>query len=195
MGTMKEEMAKVGFTLSKEEEAKVKSSLNSLRKKKKRQAICKMCGANIKFTQAGSKTIPHDMDDRAHWETCPYNIFSQKKHSLTIMRKLAVLFIIKSGINLEKEAGLTDYESLIVQAVLEKAFRETEDSVEKGETPGEVLEAPTDEDVEESLKEIDTEGSSPEVFLNTQGAADPIGDPDEDLAPTEEEVNQAPQLL
>ena len=100
MGTMQEAMKKAGLELSEEESKKVKNSLTSM-KRKFRRATCRKCGEDIQFVDVGGRMIPHNLDNNPHWQTCPYSSFAQKKASLSIMKKLAVLFIVKLGVDVE----------------------------------------------------------------------------------------------
>ena len=182
VGTMKEAMEDAGFKLSEEESKKVKSSLTTM-KKKFRRATCRKCGGDIQFVDINGKMIPHDLDNNPHWQSCPYSPFTQKKAALSIMKKLSVLFIVKHGLDVEKEAGLSKKEAQIVHAVLERAFKEPE----VAETPGEVIDNNTEDDLKEDLQAVDT------VEVEVQelpSGDDPIGDPDEDLAPSEEAIHE-----
>lgn len=193
MGTMQNAMEKVGLQLSEEESKKVKSSINSMKKKFKR-ATCRKCGADIQFTDINGRMIPHDLDGNPHWQTCPYSSFAQKKSSLNIMKKLAVLFIVKQGLDVEKEAGLTRSEAQIVQAVLEKVFKEPETA----ETTGEVIDTNTEEDIKEDIAHVIEEAEVVAEGQEVPAGDDPIGDPDEDLAPSEDAVaeeEKAPEAL
>jgi hypothetical protein len=169
MGTLKKEMKKAGFQLSVEEQLKIKDELYMLKKKLKR-SMCKKCGEEIKFVPSeDSKLLPHDLDGTPHWQSCAHSGFAQKKASLDIMKKLSVLFIMKYGINLEKEAGLSQREAQIVHAVLERIF--------KGEEEEQVPPLTIEDD-----KKV------PGDIPFDPEPCDSIGDPDEERAPSEESV-------
>lgn len=164
---MANEMSKAGFSLSKEDELKLQSSLTTLRKKFK-SAICKKCGERITFLEGEKeKIIPHNLDQTPHWQTCAYSAFTQKKASLDILKKLAVLFVVKLGFDLETEASLSKKEAQIVHALLEKMFKE---------------DSPFPVDTED--QQVDDEVQfKPEP-------CDSVGDPDEERAPSEELVKE-----
>ena len=187
MGTMKDAMEKAGLQLSEEESKKVKSSLTTM-KRKFRRATCRKCGEDIQFIDVNGRMIPHNLDNNPHWQTCSYSSFAQKKASLNIMKKLSVLFIVKLGLDVETEAGLTKKEAQIVHAVLEKVFRESE--METSENPGEVIDNNTEEDLKEDLQAVVEESGGEQVDEDPANGDDPIGDPDEDLAPSEEAIKE-----
>ncbi len=169
---MKEQLGKVGFDLTTEDKEKVKTSLTTLKRKLK-TSTCRKCGEKINFAPDGNeRIIPHNLDGTAHWQSCPYSGFTQKKAAPDIMKKLAVLFILKYGLNLEDEAGLTKRETQIVHATLEKIF--------KDETPVEKPKV-----IEENDGKVDDEVQfKPEP-------CDSVGDPDEERAPSEDLVHEA----
>jgi len=185
VGTIKEAMEKVGLQLSVEDSKKVKTSISHMKKKFKR-ATCRNCGEDIKFLEANGRMIPHDKEEVPHWQTCSYSPFAQKNYSLNIMKKLAILSIIKLGLEVEREAGLTRKEAQVVQAVLEKAM--SSDNVETGPEPGVVIDANTEDDVIADLVVVDLDSTNNTLDSETIGGDDPIGDPDEELAPTEAEI-------
>jgi hypothetical protein len=185
MGTMKEAMTKAGLSLSEEESQKVKSSLTSM-KRKFRRATCRKCGEDIQFVDVNGRMIPHNLDNNPHWQTCSYSSFAQKKASLNIMKKLSVLFIVKLGLDVESEAGLTKKEAQIVHAVLEKVFKESQ--LETAETPGEIIDNNSEEDLKADLQAVESEDAASDE-VEPKGD-DPIGDPDEDLAPSEEAIKE-----
>ena len=171
MGTLQEQMVKAGFKLSEEEQKKVKGSLTTL-KKKLRTSTCRQCGASVKFVELPEgRTIPHNLDGVPHWQTCPYKSFAQRKSAVDIMKKLAVLFVIKQGLNLEEEAGLTEMEVKIVHATLERMFKEESSPVKKAV---------------ESIAEGDSVKNEDIQFKPEP--CDSVGDPDEERAPSEDLV-------
>ena len=175
MKALQQEMLKAGFQISNEEEAKLKTHLSSLKKRLKK-ATCNRCGEEIKFVVGeDSRRLPHDPDGTPHWQSCASSSFAQKKASFDIMKKLAVLHLMKYGSNLEKDAGLTVREVQIVQSVLEKIFRE--------EKRDGIPYAP-----EEPIIVKDDIQFSPEP-------CDSIGDPDEERAPSEEEVSEVEKVI
>lgn len=174
MGTMKEQLEKNGFKLTAEDTKKVKDSLEIIKRSTK-TTVCRKCGETIKFVEISKgRSIPHDLEGTPHWQTCPSSAFSQKKASLDIMKKLGVLFILKYGLDLEKEAGLTKREVKIVQATLERAFKE------EATTP----KAPTADD-----------GKVDDDVQFVPVPCDSVGDPDEERAPDEELVHKAEEKI
>lgn len=172
MGTMQGQLEKAGYKLSPDEEIRVKTSLGNMRKKMK-TTVCRKCGEAIKFGDLDSRNIPHDLDGNPHWQTCPYSSFAQKKAAFDIMKKLAVLFIVKLGINLEDEARLTKTEVQVVQAILERVFKDDIKEVAAKPAPG--------------LEQDDGRVDSDIPF--TPEPCDPIGDPDEERAPNTDLVH------
>lgn len=176
MGTMKNQMEKVGFQLSPTEEKKVKESLTTLKKKLK-TSTCRKCGEKIKFVPDGEgKIIPHNLDGSTHWQTCPYSGFAQRKAATDIMKKLSVLFILKYGLNLEQEAGLNKTEVQIVHATLERIFKEETNSIK------------------EQIENSDDGKVDDEVQFKPE-PCDSVGDPDEERAPDEHLVHELEEKI
>lgn len=186
MGTLQEAMGNAGFKISESESRELQSSLSSLKKKFRRNA-CRDCGDDIQFLEVEGKMIPHNLDGEPHWKTCPFGSFAQRKSSLSIMKKLAVYTFIKDRVDLEEEVGLTSSEARIVHAVLEKICKSQ--VLVTADSPGEVIDNNTEDDVKEDLLNIEYTGEGVSLGAELKGD-DPIGDPDEDLAPSEEFVLQ-----
>jgi len=187
MGTLGNEMQKVGYKLSGDEERKVHESLRTMKRKLKKTILCKKCNEPIKFAVEAGRTIPFDLDDVPHWQTCSYSGFTQKKAALDIVKKLGVLFIVKHGTDLEMEAGLSKKEVQILHAILEKIFREENEESEPSKGDADIAEV-IQKNAEVSGDKLDN--SIPFELKS----CDPIGDPDEDRAPSEEAIKEAEQL-
>lgn len=187
VSSMQDKVEKTGFTLSDEDSEKVKTSLSGL-KKRFRTARCRDCDEEITFSrnERDGKTIPYSLDGNEHWKSCPYSTYSQRRAAPGIMKKLAILFVHKYGINIDSEANLTRKETQIVLAALEKAFRSPK--VEVADTPGEVIDNNSEEDIKKDLKELEV--SIPPCPQELPPGDDPVGDPDEDLAPSEDVISE-----
>lgn len=167
------ESKKTDFNLTNVEEKKVIESLNTLKKKFK-VSTCRKCSAQIKFLPDNEgKIIPHDMDGIPHWQTCPYSGFAQRKAAMDIVRKLATLYLVRFGLNIEKEADLTRKEAQVVHAILEKRFKDEEHKAIQAK-----LEAAKDE------SKVDSDVQFKPV------PCDSVGDPDEDRAPDEQLIHE-----
>lgn len=159
--------------LSEKDEQDVQEKLEVLKKRLKK-TICKKCGDEIHFiTEGDGKPFAYDADGvTPHWQSCPNSVYTQKKASMTIMRKLAALFLIKHGIDLEKEANLTKREVQIIQASLEYCLQ-------KQITPI-VNSVASKEDPRKVNGDISFKPSP----------CDCVGDPDEERAVSEEMVTE-----
>lgn len=156
-----------GHVLSEADQKKVRESLVALKSNLK-TSTCRRCGEPIRFAKGEDlKIIPHNLDGSAHWQTCPYSGFAQRKASLGIMKKLAVLQILKYGLNLEGEAGLTKTEVQIVHATLERIFKDDNHAKTV---------------VEDKMPDV---GKVDDDVQFKPEPCDPIGDPDEERAPLE----------
>ena len=161
--------------ISPEEGKKVEDSIKNLRSKYQ-QKVCKHCGAPIVFAKADDgRFIPHNLDGSAHWMSCPYSGFTQKKKALPILEKISLYLAIKNqDFDFTSEVGLSDDECKIIHAILEKAFRKaSEDS--------------KSQPVESREVKLESEDAIPFKVEPT----DPAGDPDEDRAPDEEAIEAA----
>lgn len=158
-----------GIKLSSEENEKLKKSVQNLENRYKQQKVCRFCGAPVAFMQdEKGKYVPHDLDGTPHWKTCPYETLTQKRASFGILKKVAVFFCLKHpDIDIESDLGLTEKEGKVMHAILGKVLKDIEHS------PSEEAQR-----VEGDLT------FSPEPN-------DPIGDPDEDIAPDENLVKEA----
>ena len=194
--SMADELEKAGFKLSETEEKKVKDQINLL-KKKTRRSVCKKCEEPIQFLPDGKKMAPHDLDSTPHWQTCTHASFAQRRAAPGILKKLAILFVVKHGIDLESEAGLDPKETQIVSAILEKTFREVSET-KKGLTTEKVMKAKTEEELGEL---VDKNATKSEEVKDKEGlsfepeSCDSVGDPDEERAPSEESVTEASEKL
>jgi hypothetical protein len=186
------ENEKASYKLNESEEKIVHESLRTMKKKLKKTILCRKCGEQIKFALEEGRSIPFDMDDVPHWQTCSYSGFTQKKAALDIAKKLGILFLLKNGTDLEAEAGFTKKEVQILHAILEKIFKQGNEDSEESKGQEEDLKI-----LDENAKILDehvipvTPGSvldDPMPFAVQ--ACDPIGDPDEERAPSEELIKQ-----
>lgn len=159
-------------SLSTEDSAKLREHANSL-KSRYQQKLCKHCASPITFAKYEGVVIPHDLSGEPHWKTCPYSKHSQKKMARALLKKFAVYFSLKhSDVDVESEIGLTELEGKVYHAILEDAIGQAQ-----------VLVASDDSqkaELDESKAEV------PFVPVPT----DPIGDPDEERAPSEELVKE-----
>ena len=158
--------------LNTKDKADVQQKLQIIRNRFKKR-VCKKCGDEIHFvSQEGEKPLAYNVDGSTpHWKTCPSSLYTQKKASLTIMRKLAAFFLVKHNVDLEGEVNLTPREVQIVQASLESLLEKT------SETNLDLNSNPEGEKVkgDMSFKPL---------------PCDSIGDPDEERAPSEELVSE-----
>ena len=159
--------------LSVEDQLDVQQKLEVLKRKLKK-TICKKCGDEIHFiSEQGGKPFAYNADGTTpHWQTCPSSVYTQKKASMTIMRKLAALFLIKHGMDLEKEANLTKREVQIIQASLEYCLQK--ESVTEVSLP---------------MSKDDPRKVSGEISFRPD-PCDCVGDPDEERAVSEEMVSK-----
>ena len=189
------ENEKVGYKLNESEEKKVHESLRTMKKKLKKIILCRKCGEQIKFALEEGRSIPFDMDDVPHWQTCAYSGFTQKKASLDIAKKLGILFLLKNGADLEAEAGFTKKEVQILHAILEKIFKQGAEDSEESKGPDEDLKV-----LDENASILDEHAIviNPGPVLENPipfevQSCDPIGDPDEERAPSEELIKAETQ--
>jgi hypothetical protein len=162
--------------LSVEDQKDVQQKLEVLKRKFKK-TICKKCGDEIHFiSDSSGRPFAYDADGTTpHWQSCPNSIYTQKKASMTIMRKLAALFLIKHGLDLEKEANLTKREVQIIQASLEYCLQKQTEFI-----------LPISK---EDPRKVDGEISF------KPDPCDCVGDPDEERAVSEEMVTKLEQEI
>jgi hypothetical protein len=155
-----------GIKLTPQDGEKLRKSVENLGGRYKQQRVCRYCGEAVIFKPDNKdRIIPHDIDGTPHWKTCPYESLTQKRASFGILKKAAVYFCLKMpDLDLEQELGLSEKEGKVMHAILEKVLRELA-SAPKSEEPEKVGE--------------DELPFKPEP-------TDPVGDPDEDIAPDEE---------
>ena len=165
------------------------NAMVKLRKKHKRN-LCRYCSADIEFRQApdSSEFVPYDKDGTPHWKTCLAGKYMQKKLALKMVQKFGVYFLLKHGLDLEKELNFTAEESKAMQYILERTLRESE--VEIKNDPGKIEPKPTDNDIKEALHHIEEENAELKVEKQQIKGDDPIGDPDEDLSVSEEKIKE-----
>lgn len=156
------------LNLSAEDQLDVQNKLEIIKRRFKK-TVCKKCGDEIHFvSKEGEKPLAYNADGvTPHWQTCPSSTYTQKKASMAIMRKLAALFLIKHGLDLEKEANLTPREIQIIQASLEHCMQKQSYTPELGDP-----------------RKVDGEISF------SPNPCDCVGDPDEERAASEEMVSQ-----
>lgn len=155
------------ITLTPQEEEKIRKSVESL-KQKYQKKLCKHCGDPIIFKEYEGRVIPHNVDGIPHWNTCPYSGFAQKKTALGILKKIAFHFAVHDPeFDLENKFGLSKTEGKVFHALLEKLLKTL--------------------DVPDPVQVVNDDLSfKPEP-------TDPIGDPDEELAPAEELIDATPE--
>lgn len=156
-----------GIKLNSEEGEKLSKCVENMKGRFHKQKVCKYCREPIMFKEDDKgRYIPFDLDETPHWKTCPYEKLTQKRASFAILKKAAVYFSLKMpDVDLVEELGLTEKEGKILHAVLERVLREMTTS-------------------EEEVVEQKVEGD----LTFKPEPNDPIGDPDEDIAPDEELV-------
>lgn len=192
MRTLEEELKGQGYKLSPEQESKVKSTLDVI-KKKYRKSTCKRCGEPITFQKEGGKVVPNDPSGSPHWQVCPYSLYAQKKAALPLLKKMSLFLLAHPSLEFDQIGFITREEFRIIQAILEKEFKRLETS----ETTGKILKEDGEEEVKKALVETEVIGgekiASDVTF--TPEPNDPIGDPDEERAPSEEEVEKAEPMF
>lgn len=178
-----------GLTLSNKDHDKIVDSLRTI-KTKLAKAVCRYCSEQIIFVE-GDKHSPLDPAGTPHWKSCSHSTWFQKKLSFTIMKKLAIFFTLKQGTDFELDAGLSKKEVQVIHAVLEKAFRPRV-KVQTSEE-AHVIASDVVEDIHDALdKSISEQSTSVSGDLQfTPVPTDPVGDPDEAIAPSEESVGEA----
>ena len=159
-----------GIKLSSEDGERLKNSVETLKDRYKRQKVCKFCSEPIVFKHDPEKNryVPYDLDEIPHWRTCPYDSMTQKRASFGILKKVAVHFCLENPtLNIEETLGLTEKEGKVMHAILEKVVKEIDERK-----------------IEESPKVEGDLTFKPEP-------TDPVGDPDEDIAPSEDLVSSS----
>jgi len=189
MRTLDDELKKAGF--EKETQENAKKALRGIRRKI-RSPSCKFCKRPVFFkpvTENGhTRHIAYNEDNVEHWKSCPYSPFYQKKSSLKMVRKALVFLLLKTDIDLQGDIGLDMDEMEVAHAILEREFK----SVKVSGSVGKVIEAPAESDVEDFIKDVKKEESAKiEDELSFDPIpTDPVGDPDEEIAPSEEEIKK-----
>jgi len=176
-----------GLNLTDKDHDQIVESLKIIKRQSKKP-VCKFCGDTILFQQGDTKGIPLNPDLVPHWKTCPYSLWYQKKTAYNIMRKLSVFFTLRHGSAFEKEAGLSTRETQVIHAVLEREFRPRVEVTVSSEAH--VISSETLENIKEVIDKECKDHSSP-VPGDLQFKpipTDPIGDPDEAIAPPEESI-------
>jgi len=167
-----------GIKLNPEEGEKLSKCVESMKERFHKQKVCKYCGEPIMFKEdEKGRYVPFDLDGTFHWKTCPYEKLTQKRSSFAILKKAAIYFSLKMPeLDLVSELGLSEKEGKILHAILERVVKEMTP------TPPE----------KEAVSEQKVEGD----LTFKPEPNDPIGDPDEDIAPDEELVKKtAPSNL
>ena len=182
-----------GINLDSTDLKRVEDSLEDLKRKHKRN-LCRYCLQDIDFKESenGKGNIPHDLDGTPHWKTCLAGQYRHKKAAIKISQKFGIYFLLKMGVDLQKEVNLTEEEAKITHYMVERLLKTNKLDV-KSDTGEVIPKIPEDEELESGFKVIEqSEDNSPKVEVEdmVKTGDDPIGDPDEDLAAPEELIKQ-----
>lgn len=182
-----------GISLDSNDLKKVEDSLEDL-KRKHRRNLCRYCLQDIEFKESdsGKGNIPHDPDGTPHWKTCLAGQYRHKKAALKISQKFGIYFLLKMGIDLQKEVNLTEDESKITQFMVQRLLKTNKLEV-KSDVGAVIPKIPEEEELDSGMKAIAQDSDNPpEVGVEdmVKTGDDPIGDPDEDLAAPEELIEK-----